>query len=116
MSEQPIVAAILKAFATLGVWAWRTNAGTAHGGKIRLAPAGTPDILGVLRGGRLFGIECKDPKTGRARAAQEVWRVRAEHWGVLYGKVTSLSEALALYRQWTGQEEIPWSYRLDTET
>ena len=39
---------------------------------VRWAPTGTPDILGMLKGGCLLGIECKRPD-GRVRPAQRAF-------------------------------------------
>ena len=44
--------------------AWRNNSGLAllrKGGVLKLAPIGSPDIVGFLADGRFLGVECKLP-------------------------------------------------------
>lgn len=103
--ETPIVKAILEALAARRIWAWRTNSGVIigeHKGKkwaYRGAPAGTPDILGVLGDGRMFGIEVKTPD-GEARASQQRWHDKAQARGVPVGFAKTAREALALVDEW----------------
>jgi Holliday junction resolvase len=68
MSEQAIVNQILDWLHLNGAWAIRINSGgksveNAKGQKhfIRMAPAGTPDIIACWPGGLMMGIECKVP-------------------------------------------------------
>jgi Holliday junction resolvase len=68
MSEQAIVNQILDWLHMNGAWAIRINSGgkpveNAKGQKhfIRMAPAGTPDIIACWPGGLMMGIECKVP-------------------------------------------------------
>lgn len=62
------------------VWCERMNSGAARvGGRfIRFGFIGCPDVLGMLRDGRLLGVEVKAPK-GKLRPEQAVFleRVRA---------------------------------------
>lgn len=73
-----------------------------EGRLIKLAPPGTPDILGVLPGGsgRMFGLEVKTA-TGKQSVAQIAWQKRAEESGVRYRVVRSVAEALAAIDEWT---------------
>jgi hypothetical protein len=84
------------------IWAWRANSGavrTQSGGFVALAPPGTPDVLLVLPGGRLAGIEAKSP-TGQVRTTQRAWaRVAADH-GVRYAVVRSATEARDVIDRW----------------
>ena len=44
-----------------GVVAWRVNSGMCPGSHIRMAPEGTPDIVGYMPDGRFLSIELKKP-------------------------------------------------------
>lgn len=107
MSETELVRSILATLARMGIWAWRANAGSrvmpatdrSARRMFRGAPAGTPDILGVLPGGRLFGLEAKTAR-GRVRPSQSAWHATAERHGVLVAVVRSVSEALAAVDRW----------------
>ena len=102
MSESDLVRATLDALAKLGFWAWRTNSGVAvgaSGARVKLAPPGTPDILGVTSDGRLFGLEAKTP-TGRVSKTQIAWAARAERHNVHVAVFRSVGEAVALVRKW----------------
>lgn len=102
MSEREIQRAIL---IYLGqhprvVAAWRNQSGMVktYGGRwMHLAPAGTPDIVGILDGGRFLGVEVKDPATrGKGKWAdqehQESWRVKANNAGALVVHATSVED------------------------
>jgi len=63
---------------------------------VRWAPVGTPDILGMLQGGFLLGIECKR-QDGRVRPAQRAFleRIRAgDGLAILARSVEDVSRAL----------------------
>lgn len=107
MSETDLVRSILRALELRGVWAWRMNSGTLPAvGKrgveyrVRLAPAGTPDILAVV-GGRLIGLEVKTTKA-RQRPSQSAWQAKAEQHGAGYRVVRSAREALEFIREIEG--------------
>lgn len=59
-----------------GVVAWRQNSGCCPGSHIRMAPEGTPDVIGYLPDGRFLSIELKKPgwrpPGDRARAAPKL--------------------------------------------
>jgi hypothetical protein len=100
-SESSIVRVIIVALTAKRIWCWRANSGvipvtSAKYGKrvVVLSPPGTPDILGVLPGGRLFGLEVKT-RSGRQQPSQVAWQLRAEENGVRYAVVRSVTEALA---------------------
>lgn len=109
MSETELVKSILSALPALQVWCWRVNAGVTvlgHGKArrvIRGAPAGTPDILGVLPGGRLFGLEVKTER-GRLEDSQRKWHAVAEAFGVRVSVVRSVSQAMAVVTSWRLEE------------
>jgi hypothetical protein len=55
---------------------------------------GSPDLVGVLRGGRCFCLEVKDG-TGRMGPDQRRWHDVARRWGVFVCVVRSVPESLA---------------------
>lgn len=65
MKEQLLVRTIIEYLRCKGHTVWRQNSGTVRTGKnnsqfVRLAPPGTPDIIGFHgKTGRFIGIECK---------------------------------------------------------
>ena len=81
-SESQIQHAILEYISCMNVLAWRTNSGMTSGmykGKqwfVRGAPAGTPDIIGVLgkaykrHFGRMIAVEVKKP-SGKTSEIQD---------------------------------------------
>ena len=58
-----------------GVTAWRTNSGYVKK-NVKLAPSGTPDIIGYTRDGRFLGIEVKLPGKPLRRSQIE-WHEKA---------------------------------------
>lgn len=99
--EQPIVRATIEAVnATFRAFVWRNQSGTARGGKTKLAPKGSPDIVGFsLVDGRFIGLELKAPgaRTERKRAIMQAqWRKLIEGAGGIAAVVTSPAEAVAL--------------------
>lgn len=103
MTETEIQKAILRALEAKAIFAWRVNSGStaAPGGRIRLAPAGTPDIVGILPGGKAFGIEVK--KLGKNPThAQMLWGERAMGLGARWGIARSVEDAMALIGDWIG--------------
>ncbi len=65
VAESALVRGVLEYLELRGIFAWRNNSGSIlqrRGPKtyrIKLAPEGAPDIIGVLGDGRFLGIECK---------------------------------------------------------
>lgn len=104
MSEtSDIVTPTLKAIARLGCIAWRVNSGGRRG-RVTLAKAGTPDILGVLApSGRLFGLEAKMPGK-KPTEVQRAWHEAAIASGVRIAVVHSVAEAVEVVREWQRQE------------
>lgn len=64
------------------VWCERMNSGAARvGGRfIRFGFVGCPDVLGMLRDGRLLGVEVKAPK-GKLRPEQAIFLERINDAG-----------------------------------
>lgn len=92
--ESKIQASIMRALEARGALVMNTLGGTVA--------VGTPDIIGVLPGGRAFAIEVKRPgRTGELRGgltmkqAAECWRW-AELGAVVGAGVDSVEEALKL--------------------
>lgn len=105
MSETDLVNGALRALELRRIWAWRANSGTTvlkttkSRRVIKGAPAGTPDVLLILPGGRLAGIELKSP-TGRVRSTQKIWSEKAKRHGVRWGVARSVSEVMRLIDKW----------------
>ncbi len=96
--ENEAQSACLRVLAMLGVMHWRNNTGVARlpgrGGRIRpvmYGCVGSPDILGVLPGGRALGVECKSD-TGQQSDHQRAWQERFEAAGGCYLLVRSGAE------------------------
>jgi hypothetical protein len=100
MSETAIVKSVLEALEARGYFAWRVNSGSLVVSGLtakrffRGAPAGSPDIMVLINGGRLVGLEVKSA-TGTQRKSQATWQSRAESLGGHYRIVRSAHEALA---------------------
>jgi hypothetical protein len=77
-------------------YVWRCQSGTLLGGRVHLAPPGTPDIVGFRRrDGRFVGLEVKVPGK-KPSSEQLVAGQRIRDCGGLWGCVTSAAAALAL--------------------
>ncbi len=96
MSETPLARAIRDALTAIGVYCWRANAG-GYSRRMRGAPAGTPDIIGFLVGGKMLALEVKAPG-GKERPAQTEWLAHARAAGCIVGVVRSPQEAVDLVR------------------
>lgn len=107
--EAPIQKAILACLQMLGYWCWRNNSGNTIVGKgkdrrmIRMSPSGSPDIIGILPGGRFFGIEVKAP--GKKQSPNQVaWEEKSRKFGARYTVVTSVREARDVLAGWNVDE------------
>lgn len=105
--EQDLVRATLQALTTqLGVVCWRNSSGTMpaeYKGQTRyihMSPAGSPDIFGILKGGKMFGLEGKS-KTGKQSAKQKAWERMMLKIGAHYAVFRSIGEAVDAVREWT---------------
>ena len=95
-SEGQIQRAILDALPLLGVVAWRTQSGTRSGGRMHLAPSGTPDIVGYrIRDAKFIAIECKAPG-GKPSPEQVAWLARAQASGVLCGIARGVDDVVRI--------------------
>jgi hypothetical protein len=78
-----------------GIFAWRNNSGgvPVDGGKrfVRFGYPGSPDILGILPGGKMLCVETKSAK-GKLSEAQEAFRGYVERAGGVYVVVRSLED------------------------
>jgi hypothetical protein len=79
-----------------GVKTIRVNAGTARGGRTKLAEAGTADIVACVRG-RFVGFEIKTAK-GALRESQVQWQAELEAAGGAYVVVRSVADVEAFLR------------------
>ena len=119
-TEQQIQKAILQALEwnEYVAWVMRVNSGLVttqddeketEGGKfsifgfkesgkkryIRMAPAGTADIIGMLKGGAFFAIEVKKPG-GKATKLQQEFLERIRKGGGLAGVATNEEQAFKI--------------------
>lgn len=78
-------------------YVWRQTSGTFQDGDryIKAGPKGMPDILGVLKGGKFFAIECKRPG-GKPEPHQQAIIDRFRLIGAISGYCWSAESALAL--------------------
>lgn len=86
-TETTLVRACLDYLALAGIFAWRNNTTGVYDparGQFRRFQGlkGVSDILGVLPGGKMLAIECKQP-TGRLSASQEEFLTRVRDAGGL---------------------------------
>ena len=80
--ERETTPEILKWLNDNGTWAWRTNSGMVKRGSrwIRMAPEGTPDIQGILPGGKSIFVENKS--NGSALTPEQTaWIIKAQRQG-----------------------------------
>jgi hypothetical protein len=84
--EAEVLRACLDYLAVRGIFAWRNNSGAVplEGGRfIRFGYKGSPDILGILPGGKMLCIECKSAR-GKLSEEQKNFKVRVEKSGGIY--------------------------------
>lgn len=95
--ETPLKKAIVDAINATGLAkVWSVPSGRAKGGKIRLAPEGTPDVCGYQRrDGRAVFVEVKRPK-GHRRESQVQFIQGARTSGCIAGFAESVQEAIDL--------------------
>lgn len=75
---------------------FRNSVGYDAGNRVRYGlSTGSPDLVGVLRNGICFAIECKTPR-GRLSPEQAAWWRAAAKWGIRGGVAHSVEEALQL--------------------
>ena len=104
--EGDILAGVLRLLALRGFPAWRCNAGVAmvRGRPIRLAPARTADVLGIVPGsGRFLAVACRRPG-GRLRPAQQAFLGTIRDAGGVALVVSDLADSTAKLRPWR-----PWT-------
>jgi len=90
LTETNIQRQILDYLARVGVMAWRNNTGRRGG--VQFGAKGSPDILGVLPGGRALGIEVKKPGE-KATPDQLAWGKRMLGMGGAWCVAVSLEAA-----------------------
>jgi len=94
--ETKIVGEILSILRAHHILAFRHNTGVARiGGRwVRFGSVGSPDIIGVLPGGRFLGVEVKTA-TGKESDRQREFRERIESSGGVALVVHNTGEMLA---------------------
>ncbi len=96
--ETPLKAAILDVLHAYGIEAWSCPSGHARRGRIRMAPKGTPDVIGYLSGGRMIALEVKRPGE-ELKPHQAAWLAKARAAGVCAHVVRSTGETSALLQE-----------------
>lgn len=102
--ERAILNAILEYLWTNGYYVWRQNSGTVRtewGTYVKLAPAGTADIIGMTPQGQFIAIETKTA-TGKQRFSQEVFQRRVEDNKGIYILARSVTELIEKLNLLTG--------------
>lgn len=96
-AESVLQSAIIEALQYAGCFVVRLNAGAMRIGSrlVRLAPAGTPDLLVVVPGGRIVFVEVKTP-AGRLSPAQRSAHAELTRLGATVVVVRSVDDALDL--------------------
>lgn len=101
MSEQLLMKSILEALQLRykgRAHFWRNNTGamkTEGGHFFRFGEVGSPDVLGILQGGRFVALEVKTAK-GKTSESQGAWLSRALSLGAIAGVVRSIDEAFTI--------------------
>jgi hypothetical protein len=84
--ENSVKGSCLDYLAIRGIFAWPNNTGAVQvDGKrfVRFGRKGSPDILGILPGGRILCVECKS-KRGRQTAEQKDFEAEVTRRGGVY--------------------------------
>lgn len=92
-SETSVVNACLDLLRLKRIKAWRNNVGAMKVGKrfVRFGEAGSPDILGILPGGRALCVECKFGHNDTTET-QDTWLDEARVAGALVAVVWDVQE------------------------
>lgn len=103
--EQAFIRAAIDALNSRGVFAWRNQSGiipAEYKGKkrfIHMGPTGSPDIIGILYGGVMFGIEGKagdEKPTDKQLAFGELMKRHGAYWSPAW----TIGEVISLVEQW----------------
>lgn len=103
-SEREIQKTILDYLALKGINAWRTNSGIQFSTYkdrsyiTRLAPKGTPDIIGFLNDGRFLGIEVKK-LDGKVSDEQNIFINKINKAGGLAFVAYSLDDVIETFKK-----------------
>ena len=107
--EQDLVRATLQALTlAMGIMCWRNSSGSmpveGPTGRryIHMSPAGSPDIFGILPGGKMFGLEAKT-KSGKQSEKQKLWGTKMNRLGAHYAVFRTVSEAMDNVTGWMNQ-------------
>lgn len=99
MTEAAIQKQCIEYLRAAGALVWRMNSGTVRGSSgcpVRLAPAGTPDILAIDRLGQAWWIEVKKPNE-KLRPAQVAMHEELVAHNQIVAVVHDLQELVALF-------------------
>ena len=94
--QRAILDAVLRSSEVVN--AWRNNTAvvrTESGSVIKTGQVGSADIIGMLKGGRMFCIEVKVPGK-RATAKQDGWLAKMWDGGAVVGVAHDVAEALEI--------------------
>jgi hypothetical protein len=83
-SEQSLVKEIIYLLNISGHFVWRNNSGAFRDKNrfIRFGYKGSPDIIGVSKGGRFIGIECKIGKNKPTQFQENFLNEIKDHGGI----------------------------------
>lgn len=98
MTTAELTASALEILTLAGCTVWRQNAGKARR-NIRLAPAGTPDIIGYAQDGTFIGVEIKGPGDKLSNEQLE-WMGRASYHGCHVMVVENAADLERLANAW----------------
>ena len=81
--------------------AWRNNTGALASGTrfMRFGIPGQPDIMGIFKGGRPFGLEVKT-KTGHLTPSQQWYHLLFRDMGMQIAVVRSYDDTIQTLKEW----------------
>jgi hypothetical protein len=119
--ENAVQSACFKFLQLRGAFVWRNQTRTfqvpGKGGRMRpmfVGTPGSPDIMGILPGGRFIGVECKQPlgprggdSHSRQSPEQIAWQDECEKAGGLYVLARSSLDVEKAITRLGGEEARP---------
>jgi len=95
VADDGLPALVLSVLQRAGWQAARIQAGMAHGGRMRLAPGGWPDVVALSPWGEVVLPECKS-RDGVLSKGQRAFRAWCEAHGYRYVVVRSVEDVARL--------------------
>lgn len=89
MKETEIQKQIMEYLRLNNIMCWRNNTGSK--GYYKFGFPGSPDIIGILKGGCFLGVEVKTEK-GKLSTMQKVWQAMAKEQGACIFTTDSLEK------------------------